>query len=871
MPTDEELLDKYSPKSKSSDRDLINKYTAQPEENIGMMPFVNKGIAETIGAPIDLLTFGLNLIPGLDIQTPAFGSKAIKENMEFYGSRIPEEGRQAKTIPEHIGQVVGEATSYLIPVGGAVSKLSKGTGLAGSVAKNIWNSMVKHPYITMTSELTAATAAGAGRGVAEKEFPDSPALRTTTEIASGVAGGMVPTALVHTPTSIAIRTGKNVLYKLVLPFTKRGGMYRAGEHIKSLVVNPTATIEEIGKKTIADLPPAVATGEKRLITLYKALIGQDPVRDAAEIERITGSIIKLEKEMRKLGYGSPELLTEITQKRVAALELKMDQRILAATKNAETKLNRLPVARRKANESRVVRQELEKAMHIQRLENDKKWAKVNKDFVVGFENTRVKYQDLYDDLGSAQRSDIPSVLKTNEITTPPRPKKGEAPSLETTLREMQSLRSKLLEKSRIARREGHWNKSRIAEDVADAILVDLDIAAERAFSPDSANLRAAIAATKRFKVRYESGEVGKILGYSKSGAPAINPDLALEMTIGRMGERGAVDISKIVASPEARFATQRYLGRSFVDFATDSKTGKINTLKADRWIKSNEAILDEFPELRTQMSDATTAQQFANQTTMKMQARKQRLADPKISTSARILNRANMGQEIDGIFKSPRPFAEAGQLVRQANKDKTGQALAGLRAGFVEHILEKSYMGSFNELGEQSLSGRSMLNFIKKNELTLRMVFDNNQIARMKRVGTELSKIETFEKMRPGDTELKLKDWASSSLNMIARLTGARVGGKLGSESMGGSLQYASIFSTRAQKFMTWLTRDTAQQLIHDAILAEDPALLQSLLKPIAKPIAKKKDLVFLNRNLNLWLLSTGKRVIDEMEQEQIK
>jgi hypothetical protein len=368
-------------------------------------------------------------------------------------------------------------------------------------------------------------------------------------------------------------------------------------------------------------------------------------------------------------------------------------------------------------------------------------------------------------------------------------------------------------------------------------------------------------------MRFESGEVGKILGYSKSGAPAINPDLTLEMTIGRMGERGAIDINKIAVTPEAKKATARYLARSFTDFAAPE--GTVNPVKAERWLKTNEAILDQFPEARKQISDATVAQRFADDTRIKMDARKKALQDPRISTSARYLNRSDMGQEINSILNARHPSRMASELVKQARKDTTGEALQGLRAGFVERILEKSTLGPFNELGEQTLSGRAMLHFIKQNEPTLRTVFNNNQIGRMKRIGTELAKIETFEKANPGKTELELTDWTSSSLRMFARLTGARVGGKLGAESMGGSLQYASIFSTRAQKFVTWLTKDKAQQLVHDAILSKDPALLKSLLKPIAKPQAQKKDLVILNKQLNLWLTTTGKRVMDDIASEE--
>jgi len=833
--------------------------TPKPQETSGggMMPHVNRGIAETVGAIPDLIRSGINLIPGVELPEAVGGRKSIESAMKWGGVQLPEEGKAPSTIPEHMGQVIGQVAGLLNPSTAGIKGLARGANLTGKVASGVWQSMIRHPYLTMTSELTGASASGATRGVAQKEFPNSPGIQTGLEVAAGMAGSLAPTALVHTPTAIAIRTGKNVLHKVLLPFTKRGGSFRAGEHLKGLVPDADGAARRVVEDTISGLPPAVASGEKKIIATYKALLGQDPLADAEAIEKLTGSIVKLEGEMRKMGYGSPELLEEITKKRVAALELRMDKRVLDASTRAQKRLDSIPIANRKAAESNIVRSELEGVMRAERSKVNEVWAKVDKSIKVGFEKTREAYAALYSDLGVAQRTDIPSSLKSNPII------KGKKLTA-TTVREMQSLRSKLLETARIARKEGQWNKSRIAETMSDAIIDDIEGSATTEF----ADLKAAISATKQFKMRFESGDVGKILGYSRSGAPAVNPDLTLEMTVGRMGERGAVDLNKIVVTPEARQATQRYLARSFVDYA-NPKGSSLSQTKADRWIRTNEGILDEFPGLKKQLSDASSAQGFADNVKFKMAERKKLLQNPKISESARFLNRADMGQEIGGILKSRRPQRTAMELVRQARKDPSGDSLEGLRAGFIEDALGKSTLGPSNELGQQTLSGRALLSYVNKNEPALRAVFTNNQISRMRRIGSELSKIETFDRISAGNTGIELKDKASTAMRMFARLAGARLGGKLGSGSMGGSLQYASVFSSRAQKFITWLSKDTAEQLVNDAILSKDPALLNSLLKPMAKPMPKKSDLVSLNKNLNLWLSTTGKRVLDDIEREE--
>jgi hypothetical protein len=160
-----------------------------------------------------------------------------------------------------------------------------------------------------------------------------------------------------------------------------------------------------------------------------------------------------------------------------------------------------------------------------------------------------------------------------------------------------------------------------------------------------------------------------------------------------------------------------------------------------------------------------------------------------------------------------------------------------------------------------------MLNFLKRNQSTLRTVFDNKQISRMKQIGVELSKLETLEKAKP-NAKIELQDWASKTTETVARLVGAEIGGKTGG-SMGGSLQHAQIVSGKARQLMNKLNLDKAQQLVQDAILSDDPSLLKSLLAPLQKPKPNKKDLLILNKKLNAWLLSTGQRVMQDMEPDE--
>lgn len=827
------------------------------ETRTGVMPYVNRAIADAATFVPEALAQGASLIPGVDIAGKP--REYIEKGFEAMGAHLPERGRPPQTVGEHVGRGIGEVTSFLLPGGAATKLAARSSGLVGSIGLNIYKAMGKHPYMTMASELTSGIGMGAGRGIAE-EATESPAVQTGAELIGGVVGGMLPFIA---PTTLAHRYGGTFLRKLTVPFTKAGQRYRAGEHLKGMVRDPDKAAAMVMDRTIGDLPPPVQSGERKLAALYKNVAAMDPAKDAEAIEHISESIVKLEREMRKLGYGAPEVLADLTRKRVAAIELGMDNRVMKAMDTAQKKLDALPVARRYAEESRIVRDELAKVMQAEKLKVDAKWAQVPKDFPIGFNDTRQKFATIMDDLSVAQQVDVPAPLRRNPIITNNK-------LTQTNLREMQGLRSKLLETARQARKNNQWNKARIAEEMGDAILEDIGKASTVTTGiPEGpiSNLRAALAATRQHKTRFESGVVGKILGYDRTGAPAIPPDLTLDISIGRMGERGAIDVGKIAITPQAKKATERYLARSYTDFALD-KTGSIDPIKSNRWVKANEAILDQFPGLRTQLQDAAKAQELAAQTKAIMTVRKEALRNPAISTSAKFLNAANLHTTIETILKSPNPAKMTSQLVRQARKDPTGQALEGLKAGFLDNLMENAARGPFNELGEQTLSGRSLLHLIKINEPTLLQVFDVSQLRRMRRVGTELAKIETYNKFSVGKPDLEMKDVASNALRLFARIAGARMGGRHGKESAGGSLQMAQIYSGKAKQFVTRLTKDRAEEMVKDAILSRDPTLLQGLLLPINKPGVADRNLRILGERMNVWLAGAGSRVMEDIMKE---
>ena len=838
---------------------------AQPEPELSWVQgqpepapqsYLAKGVAGALGAPVDITSAILRKVGVIRPKAPPSfgGSKSIEEGFRKVGFNVPK--RPPETTSEYIGQGIGEAMGMFVPGMGVVKHLKEGTGLAASIAKGIWATMKRHPWATATSEL----AGGAGAGFGRKVGKEHPGAGPIPELIGGLAGGMAPGIVrtVPTPTRLVFKGGKWAWRKVSYPFSKAGVRQRAGEFLKKQVANPATSAAAAVEKSIGELPPVAMTGEKRLMALYKGITKLDPIKDAKVIEQVSNAAFKLKNEIKALGEGSPEILQFMVEKRIASLELAMDNRVLKALNAAQKKLNALPIARRQSQESIIVRDELTKVMRQENKNVQDVWKVVPKQIKVGVGNTKKIATDILEDLPTAQQGDFPAVLRNHSIL------KKDVTS--TTIKEMQGLRAKLLEIGRQAKSLHKFNKHRITKKVSNAMLQDMTVTASNNLkTPEGKLLDIALSATRQFKHRFEEGTVGKILGYSKTSAPTISPELTLDIATSK---KGVVDINKIVVTPEARAATKRYMARSFTDYSLD-KNEILVPHKARRWIRNNEEILDSFPNFRSQLEDISQAQDLALSTKATMEVRKARLRDPRISVASRFL-RADVGDEVKRILKAHNPVKDTNQLVRMARKDTTGKAMDGLRGGFIEHILDTSSIGDFNSFGERTLSGNEMLGFMNKNKNVLRQVFKPEQISRMKKIGGELSKLEILAKTE--GAKIVYNDIISNFIDRAAGVVGAAVGRWGGRfTKMGGTIQGPGYTAQFFRKIINLLTNNSFEQLVSDAITEPDGKLLEALLLPINKPetLTGMKNIKTLEIRMHAWLLGTGSRVMRDIAEEE--
>jgi hypothetical protein len=168
-----------------------------------VMQGVNRGIASTLGAPVDLTTAAINTVlpDDYDIKKPLLGSESIEHLLGLAGALRPE--MEPQTRGEEYLAAAGEGIGgSVIPglglVGRGKAVLAGGNTLRGGATKRALDKLAseaaKRPGLTVATELSAGAGSGIGAEAAEDIAPDSSTARALGQLAGGVAGGAVPLA-----------------------------------------------------------------------------------------------------------------------------------------------------------------------------------------------------------------------------------------------------------------------------------------------------------------------------------------------------------------------------------------------------------------------------------------------------------------------------------------------------------------------------------------------------------------------------------------------------------------------------------------------------------------------------------------------------
>lgn len=197
--TEEQLriLDQVKARSGGSlDEDLTKSYVGQAVAG------ANEGIYDTLGAPVDLVSSGINAVSGLIsgedvIQDPVGGSAWLKRNLS--ATIPPKTGETGKDLVRAGGRELGAG---VLPAAGLYARganlASRAVGGATSVVDDMARAAYRSPGALAAGEVGSAVGAvgGAGAGRAVGDFVGAPETgEAVGRLVGGVTGGVGGSAL----------------------------------------------------------------------------------------------------------------------------------------------------------------------------------------------------------------------------------------------------------------------------------------------------------------------------------------------------------------------------------------------------------------------------------------------------------------------------------------------------------------------------------------------------------------------------------------------------------------------------------------------------------------------------------------------------
>lgn len=768
----------------------------QRDPNQGFMGQVNRGIADVVDFVNPFNDPAWENVAGGALKMPD-----ASEAMRSVGIRAAT--GEPETFVQGFGRGVGEAAAAFAPTVKGLQALSNLPGAVGAAARDAYTSMLS---VAGLGAEVAASGVSRGAGVAAENMGASPAVRTAVEVAAPVAA--LP-AMTRAATKLPAVQATRAVGRMVAPFTKGGAEGVVQERLRGLV--GTERMQELGE-TISPrnefgLSPAQQTGDPNLLGLEAQAALENPQFRVRLAEQRATSEAAMADALKAEG-GDPADLRSYAAARLKDYRASTLARVDRALTEADASAGSVLPGQSEASASRSVVGKLKMELDDALAEEAQKWAAVPNQAAVPTTTTRDTVKAIQDATPRAQKSDIPGVIGVLKDF-------GDV----ETVAEMHGLYSELrrVARSAMAGNDQNKNKARIANEIADAILQDLDaVDAQGEVGRAIADARAF---SRALHETFDRGAVGRILKRTLDGEEAIAAESALNATVGRSGAQGGVDDATIRnAAPSAASDISDFIRGRFSEAMFDA-SGKFTPKSAMTWMRTNAELLARYPELRKSLTKALGSRQKAEAFAIRTEARA-KLADA--SAAGQVL-RGKPDQTVQTILAAENPAKTARSLAATARKDPSGKALDGLKGAFSDYLT-------------QDLSRLPVLMDDAKFRAALTEVFDAPQVRRMQVIASSV------RKMRGPDQSVGevLDAPVNSAIDMIVRV--AAVKGTANLHSGGGAgvgLQVAQMTSNRAKDLMRRLTNTRARQLLNDAL--EDPALMRDLMVSVRAGNLPKK------------------------------
>jgi hypothetical protein len=831
------------------------------------------------------------------------GYMAGEKASEGLGLRSPEQMDASVRPGAYFGESLGGGLAVAgAPYALAATGVKFGGSMVGRYLNDIINTAKTTPIAFAAKELPAVALSATGAGVAEIVAPGNTAARIGAEI-------LAPSG--HKLSLAAVQFTWGIARKAITSFSPAAQQTAAAKIITELMTktgeDPVATmrvIREMQKLPGAEnLTSAQLAGSPALGALQKRMGELNRTFGAEAAERADAALDVMRWQIATLGKtGDPAALAAAAQIRGVYYRT-----LLTGAKDA-AEAQTLAAARRIAKDtpdsrerlSIQAREALDKVIADTRVVEKDLWSKVDNTIPVSVTNLESTFDEIAGDLLPELRNQkMPPIVSKflNRVNSP-----KEAPfaydpdtfsvrqmdvgdAVGTNAKEMKQLRSELLELSRKSVIAGEDSQARIYNQMAEAVLDDMDAAFKltRNGAYDEAR-----AFTKELNDVFTRSFAGKVVAQGRYG-DRVAPEILLRKALATGKEAGAMQMLDLEEA--TRFLVNKGLGddgavkqmldaqerlfRLAASDAVDPLTGRASPDRISKFIRDNGALMKRFPEVKDDLIMAVKSEDRLKTITNRAKnvesllVKQGDFATLFGANSSDPTTRAAVARKItDRVLASPDQDAELLKLINVAKGGGAGaggriaikpeEAIDGLRASLFDSIINKSRNPRDGVLNiEQVRTHLFVPTSVGKKPLIAVMleqgVMKQEEISGIRRIFDLLSNIERAHK--PGTALAVKTGFSDVVMTLMARFAGSKAASGFQQVTGGGnsaSLIVHGAAAKAAESIVTKIPMQSVNKIIVEAL--NDPAKMGILLTKVDSPAAAAKQA----RHIHAWLVQSG-------------
>ncbi len=762
---------------------------------------------------------------------------------------------------------------------------------------------------TGVQEAIAGAGMTGGAYAAESLDPDDTLSRIGAETLGALAGGYVagPVALLASNVG-NIKNGLTSFFKtlteegvgsaLGMTGLKEARLAEATDKIRELIeAAPEENLDQVIKR-LAELDPnlegidltsGAKTGSQVLLSIEEAVDLMIPAVGAQRDQATDQAIEALRKSLTlTMRSGNREALRESAELLNGVYLSALSNRLSARTEAVVDAFNQVGTDRSNQELSQALFDVVEQQLSLARQQERQLWGDIPSynidlapaevpNIIETWQNNLPSTPEAAQGVESALSPLTRFIARKTEELGLGVAAEGEnlSPSLQQVLdgvepgvltsTELVDMRSTALNLARSLGAQGLRNEARIASNFAEAALIDLEKIADPSMSSAYQGAREYSRALNDVFTRSLAGD---ILETTRAGGQKIAPELLaqrllaggsdpVELRFNQIQEIGRFGIDNEFAGAAGTVQDLDTIYEAILRSARSAalipgkpleEGGRINVQALNRWMGQNEDLLNQFPALRSDLSNLNTAQTLLTRTEVYNKRKAQEIKNT--------INFQNlMGKNADSpsfavaqalSSGNKKPMTSLNSLARVANnapEEMRDSARAGLRASVLQWAMESAGMsgGKFSpEVMNQKLfgpiqntdSGISVMDWMKKSNL-----ISAEESSRTQQV---LAQMLRYEKAAKGGALEQMAEESGPLFDLFLRIAGAKVG-TMGSEILGGGSQslIAAGAGSRAVRNIfsnmpNVLNMDVMSELI------KNPQLLAIML---AKPKSKQAEL----------------------------